>query len=130
MSRLMHQAKSLIGSRVSVKNDDIGTVIDVVSVVKNDIEYVVVVTDRNRRIEAQSLLNSLTSASKIKVYPDGTAFSKRFAGPKVPYRAMPALVAQINNTARIGIHSINLTSHLSSHDNCDEDVTPVAKKGS
>ena len=118
----MAKAKRLIGSRVSVNNDDIGTVTDVVSVVKNDKTFVVVVTDRNRRIEAQSLLNSLTSASKQKVYPDGTAYSKRFAGPKAAYSASPTLVAQINTNARIGIHQIDITSHLSSHDNCDEDV--------
>ena len=118
----MNRAKRLLGSRISVNNDDIGTVVDVVSVVKNDNVFVVVITDKNRRIEAQSLLNSLTSATNMKVYPDGTQYSKRFAGPKAAYSATPALVANISTTARIGIHQIDLTSHLSSHDNCDADI--------
>jgi hypothetical protein len=122
MSSLMDEATKLIGSRISIKNDDYGTVTEVVSVIKNDVTYIVVVTDKGKRVEARSLLNNLTSSTKGKVYPDGTAYSKRFAGPKVPYRATPALVANISNTARIGVYSINLTSHLSSHDNCAEDV--------
>lgn len=129
MSRLMDEAMKLVGSRISIKHDDYGTVTEVVSVIKNDVTYVVVVTDKGKRVEARSLLANLTSSTKGKVYPDGTAYSKRFAGPKAAYKAMPAFVANINNTAKIGIHSVNLTSHLSSHDNCDEDNVRTQEKG-
>lgn len=128
-SNIMTRAKDLIGSRVSVRNDDYGVVIDVVSVVKNDITFCVVITDRNRRIEANSLFNNLTSATNQKVYPDGTAYSKRFAGPKSAYRATPVICANIPVTACINNVNISITSYLSSHDNCNADVAS-SKDGS
>lgn len=121
MSSVLDRANALIGSRIAIKHEDYGIVVDVVSVIKNDVTFIVVVTDRKRRVEAASLLASLTSYSSQKVYPDGTAYSKRFVGPKALYKASPALAATVPTSARINHQVINITSHLSSSDVCDSD---------
>lgn len=121
MSALMHRAKKLIGSRISIKHDDYGIVVDVVAVVKNDITFVVVVTDKNRRVEARSLFNNLTTATNQKVYPDGTDYSKRVAGPKASYRANAVNVAKIDSVAVINNERISITSHTSSSKVFDND---------
>lgn len=123
MTALMDRAKRLIGSRISIKNDDYGIVVDVVAVVKNDMTFVVVVTDKNKRVEALSMFRNLTSATNKKVYPDGTDYSRRFAGPKAGYRANPVHCANIDTNARINNHVINITSHLSSSDVFDDEAS-------
>jgi hypothetical protein len=121
MSSVLTRANGLIGSRIAIKHEDYGTVVDVISVIKNDVKFIVVVTDKNRRVEASSLLNTLTSYSTQKVYPDGSAYSKRFVGPKASYKASPVLVAGVPNIAKINGQSVSITSHLSSSDVCDSD---------
>jgi hypothetical protein len=123
MSSVLTKAKDLVGSRIAIKHEDYGVVVDVISVVKNDVAFIVVVTDKNRRVEASSLLKSLTSYSSQKVYPDGSAYSKRFVGPKAAYKANPVLVSGVPNIAKINGQSVSITSHLSSSDVCDSDNT-------
>jgi hypothetical protein len=121
LDRLVDEAKFFVGRRVAIKDEDYGVVVDVVCVVKNDVTFVVVVTDRNRRVEARSFISNVTSYTGQKVYPDGSAFSKRFAGPKALYSARPALAGSVATSVRINHQVINICSHLSSSDVCDSD---------
>lgn len=88
-------AKSMVGEDLQINGKEYGKVVDYFSV--NE-EYAIVL-DNGRKLGLKSVLRAMNRYIKDVKYPDGTAYSNHFAGPKKLYRAQAHCAANIPNTA-------------------------------
>ena len=95
MRSMFDIAKSYVGERLIIRGKDYGIVTEFFSV---DNEYGLL-TDHDIRLRLSSVLRALNSNITDAVYPEGTAYSKYFAGAKKLYRAEAYGAANIPNTA-------------------------------
>lgn len=132
MSKHRERIYALIGNSIKVNNDLIGTVTEVFEITNGSDTQYVCVFDSGRKVDGNSILRMISSSNLIRqaqsntnhigssvAFPDGTAYSKYFIGAKAKHSGNAICAANIDNTAIVGDEKINITTHLSSSDNCE-----------
>jgi len=110
VDRLMERANELIGERITVRGSDYGIVESYFTVCDGYQTRYVLCTDIGKRVELSSFLRYLNSLITTAVRPDGSDYAQRCAQPKGLYRANAVCVANIDNNARIGNETINISN--------------------
>jgi hypothetical protein len=132
MSSNKERIYALIGNSIKVNNDLIGTVTEVFEITNGSDTQYVCVFDSGRKVDGYSILRMISSSNLIRQaqsntnhvgtsisFPDGTAYSKYFVGAKAKHLGNAVCAANIDNIAIVGDEKINITTHLSSSDNCE-----------